>query len=171
MAETGILHEDDRVELLEGEVCAMSPVGSLHAACVNRISRYLIERTGNQAVVSEQNPVRLNDHSEPQPDICVARYREDFYASEHPSPDDILLLIEVADTSMSYDRDIKLPVYARSKISEVWIVNLPEQSALCYGKPENGYYQIMKEYGKGAVLTPVLLPLLNVPFNVLSGSR
>src|SRR5215210_4225582 len=122
MGEAGILHEDDRVELIEGEIVEMAAIGTRHFSCVNGLTRLLIRSVGDEAIVSVQNPVRLNDHTEPQPDLTVIRERD--YRESLPMPEDVLLLIEVSDTTLRYDRNLKLPLYARAGILEVWIVDL-----------------------------------------------
>jgi Uma2 family endonuclease len=104
MRETGILAEDDRVELIDGEVRLMSPIGPRHAAIVNRLSTLIRRHIGETAIVSVQNPIQLNDYTEPQPDLAILHARDDYYAHAHPRPDDIILVIEVADTSAAYDR-------------------------------------------------------------------
>ena len=119
MAEAGILDEDDRVELIEGEIVQMSPIGSRHQGCVNRLARLLFEFAGRDYVVHIQGPVRLNERSEPQPDLALLKLRPDFYSERHPTPDDVLLLIEVSETSADYDREVKLPLYAGAGIAEV----------------------------------------------------
>jgi hypothetical protein len=110
MGEAGILHEDDRVELIEGEIVEMAAIGTRHFSCVNRLNWLLVMSVGDEAVVSVQNPVRLNEHTEPQPDLTVIRPRN--YTEALPVPEDVLLLIEVSDTTLAYDRNIKLPLYA-----------------------------------------------------------
>ncbi len=110
MVEAGILQEDDIVELIEGEIVAMAPIGSLHAACVNRLPRLFAEIFGAEAIVSVQNPVTVGDYSEPQPDISLLKYRPDFYASRHPRPEEIYMVVEVADSSLAFDREIKVPL-------------------------------------------------------------
>jgi Uma2 family endonuclease len=107
----GILKKDYLIELIKREIFEMSPVGFKHASCVNKLNQLLSLKLGNQVIISIQNPITLNDNSEPQPDIVLLKPREDFYATQHPSPDDILLLIEVADTSIDYDRSFKIPLY------------------------------------------------------------
>jgi Uma2 family endonuclease len=134
MGEAGILGEDDRVELIEGEILEMVPIGSGHAAGVNRLTQLFSRALGDRAIVSVQNPVRLSDLSAPQPDLALLRPREDFYASNHPRPEDVLLLVEVVETSLAYDR-AKLRVYAAAGISEVWLVNLPDGSLERYRRP------------------------------------
>ena len=122
MGEAGILHEDDRVELIEGELVEMAAIGTRHFSCVNGLTRMLVRGVGDEAIVSVQNPVRLDEHSEPQPDLTVLRMRD--YRESLPVPEDVLLLIEVSDPTLAYDRGVKLPLYARSGIREVWIVDL-----------------------------------------------
>ncbi|MGH3471764.1 MAG: Uma2 family endonuclease [Nocardioidaceae bacterium] len=123
MVETGLLSEDDRVELLGGEIVEMSPIGASHARCVNRLTALLVPPADRRAIVQIQGPLRLSDVSEPQPDIALLRWRADFYR-ELPRPADVLLLIEVADTSLATDRAVKLPLYAAAGIFETWLVDL-----------------------------------------------
>ena len=140
MAEAGILGEDDRVELLDGEIVAMTPIGGRHAACVNRLIRLFTQRLSDRVVVAVQNPVGLGDYSEPQPDAAILRPRSDFY-EEHPGPDDTLLVVEVADTSAGSDRAVKVPLYAREGIAEVWLVDLGARRIERYWNPSAQGYQ------------------------------
>jgi Uma2 family endonuclease len=140
MRETGILTEDDRVELLDGEIYQMSPLGSLHIAIVNRLNKLLMRQVGDDAILSIQNSVQLNDYSEPQPDVALLSPRDDYYDQALARPDDILLLIEVADTSLDYDREHKLPRYAASNIAEVWIIDVDQQIVEQYSQPMQGQY-------------------------------
>lgn len=149
MGEAGIFRKDARLELLEGEIIEMSPIGSRHAACVNILSRLLNLAIGDRAIVSTQNPLRLDDFSEPQPDVALLRLRDDFYRDALPSPSDVLLVIEVADTTVGYDRQVKLPLYARAGIGEVWIVNLPESQLEIYAAPAGDAYQTIKHLKPG----------------------
>ncbi len=116
MAEAGILHEDDRVELIEGELIEMAAIGTRHFTCVNGLARFLVQNVGDEAIVSVQNPVRLDEYGEPQPDLAVIRPRD--YRGSLPTPEDVMLLIEVSDTTLANDRDVKLPMYARKEIRE-----------------------------------------------------
>lgn len=142
LAQAGILGEEDRVELIEGEIVMMPPIGSRHAACVSGISRLMLRALGEQAVVRVRCPVRLDDLSEPEPDLCLARPRADLYSGAHPGPADVLLLIEVADSSIGYDRGIKLPLYARSGIAAVWILDLGRRLVEAYSGPSpDGYLE------------------------------
>ena len=143
MVETGVLREDDRVELIDGEVVVMSPIGNPHAACVDRLTELLIFALARRATVRVQNPVRLDDHSEPQPDLVVARRAEDFYASRCPGPDDTLLAIEVGDSSVRFDREVKAPLYARSGVPELWLVDLGAGEVRVCRKPTaSGYADV-----------------------------
>jgi Uma2 family endonuclease len=164
MAEAGVLSPDDRVELIEGEIVKMSPIGSRHAACVRRLDAFLNHQAGDLAQVSVQSPVRLNDFSEPEPDIALLKPRDDFYADSHPTPADVLLIIEVADTSVEYDRSIKLPLYARAGIPQVLIVNMPSKMIESYAEPVNGAYQKVMRAQRGESVEIVLLP--NLPLSV-----
>ena len=152
MADAGILTEDDRVELLDGEIVAMSPIGSSHADCVDNLTRLLITQAGQRAVVRVQNPVRLGERTEPQPDLVLVKWRS--YSSAHPGPEDVLLLIEVSDTSVDMDRSVKLPMYARSGIREVWIVNLPAQIVEVYSEPAGSEYTRSRVVGADGELAP-----------------
>lgn len=162
MVEAGILSEDDRTELIEGEVIRMSPIGSRHAACVDNLGRILNRRVGDAAVVRVQNPVHLDDFSEPQPDVALLRPRADFYADSHPAPDDVLLVIEVADTSAGYDREVKVPLYARAGIPEVWVVDLTADRVEVYTRPEGGAYAHAARAGRGEELSPGQFPSLTL---------
>ena len=137
----GVLTEDDRVELLNGEIIQMSAIGPRHAACVNRLIAFLSRKTGRFAIIAAQNPIRLDNYSEPEPDISLLKPREDFYAENHPVPADILIAIEVADSSLEYDRNIKLPSYARAGIPEAWLVDLISDRIEVHSQPHNGIYQ------------------------------
>jgi Uma2 family endonuclease len=127
LAEVGVLKPDDRVELIEGEIVKMSPLGSPHAASVTRTNRLFQNTFAQRAVIWVQNPVRLNDFSEPAPDVALLKPRDDFYAEHHPTAEDVLLVIEVSDSTILSDRNVKIPLYARSRIPEAWLVNLPKK--------------------------------------------
>ena len=127
----------------------MSPIGSPHAACVKILSRLLNELFGKNFIVGVQDPVRLSDSSEPQPDVTLLRWRDDFYRNAHPTPADVLLVVEVADTTVETDRNIKIPLYARAGIPEAWIVNIPEERIEIYSDPEGESYGQIKRFGRG----------------------
>lgn len=140
MVEAGILAEDDRVELIDGEVRAMSPIGPRHVAIVNRLNALISRQVADSAIVSVQNPLQLTDYTEPQPDIAVLRPRADFYASALPLPADVLLVVEVAETSLEYDREEKLPRYAQACIPEVWLIEVERQTVTQYTQPDGTRY-------------------------------
>jgi Uma2 family endonuclease len=140
MAGSGILGPDDRVELIAGEVLDMSPIGSLHAALVRALARWLAESAGSRAIVAVQDPIRLDDSSEPQPDIALLRPRPDYYAAAHPGPTDTLLMVEVAESSLAYDLGVKVPLYARHGIPEVWVIDAATRTTHCFRGPRpDGY--------------------------------
>jgi len=149
MGEAGILRQDARLELIEGEIIEMSPIGSPHAACVNFLNRVLNRLCGDDHIVATQNPIRLNDFSESQPDVTLLRWRDDYYRERHPTPADVLLVIEVADATVVKDRTVKIPLYARAGIAEAWLVNIPEEWLEIYSDPAGGTYQRAKVYGRG----------------------
>src|ERR1051325_2458824 len=134
MVEVGLLTEDSRVELIEGEVVQMSPIGSRHGGTVNRASALLNGILEGRAMVSVQNPIRLNDFSEPQPDLALLKPRKDYYSDSHPTPEDVLVVIEVVDASLRYDRSVKLPLYARAGIREAWLIILQRQVVDVYSQ-------------------------------------
>jgi Uma2 family endonuclease len=162
MADAGILGEDDRVELIAGEVIAMSPIGTRHAACVDRLNMALTRHAAANAIVRVQSPIQLDDYSEPQPDLALLRLRDDFYANAHPLPTDVLLLIEVADSSLQYDRATKLPLYAQSAIPEVWLVSVPDERIERYTQPVSGIYQMIQIVQRGQDVVSTALPGLVV---------
>jgi Uma2 family endonuclease len=139
----GILTEDDRLELLRGEIYQMSPVGRRHASCVKRLNHLLQKLLANKVIIGVQDPIALNDESEPQPDISLLHWQDDFYQSQHPTPADIFLLIEVADSSAGIDQSSKLPLYAENSIVETWLVDLNQQCIAVYRDPAiDGYHNV-----------------------------
>ena len=165
MGETGILSEDDRVELIDGEVRAMSPVGPTHGAVINRLNMFFVPLLVGKAVVSIQNPVQLNDFTEPLPDVTVLRYREDFYAIDHPGPGDVLLLIEVADSSLRYDRGEKRSRYAQVGIPEYWVVDIAQRRVFQYVDPEDEGYRTERILSEGDVIDCAFAPDVSLPVN------
>lgn len=155
MADSGILGEDDRVELIDGEVLTMSPIGSRHIAVVNFLNQYTVSMCRAKALVQVQNPILLGDHSEPEPDLSVVKPREDYYASGRPTAADTLLVIEVADATLEYDRQIKLPLYARHGIPEAWLVDLVTNRVEVHREPgPSGYEQTQRFGGEQLVVSP-----------------
>ncbi len=141
MAQVGLLAPDARVELIEGEIIDMAPIGTDHNGVVNQLSHLLNKAVGDQGIVQTQGVVRLDQTSEPQPDLVVLAPRTDFYRSAHPAPQDVLLLIEVSDSTLRYDLDVKLPLYSRHGIPEVWIVDLQNAVLHVCRSPATGGYQ------------------------------
>lgn len=161
MIEAGILTENDRVELLRGEIVEMAAIGRRHAACVRRLIRLFSQRLSDRVLVDAQDPVELGNTSEPQPDIALLQLRDDFYEARHPQVEDVLLLVEVADTTIEFDREVKIPLYAESGISEVWLVDINEQCLEVYRQPLSDSYQIIQKYYRGQSLTIQAFPELS----------
>ena len=158
MAETGVLHPDARVELLNGEIIDMSPIGPFHGGLVNRLVRLFTKNSKSRWIVSAQNPLRLDDHSEPEPDVTLLKPAADDYTSRHPRPDDVFLLIEVSDTTLDYDRTEKLPAYGRAGVAEVWIVNLNETLIEIYREPHFTGYGSKTIVRAGDTIAPLAFP-------------
>jgi Uma2 family endonuclease len=158
MGQTGILSERDRVELIDGEVVAMTPIGPRHNASVDRANRALVMAAGDTAIVRVQGSVRLSLYTEPEPDIALLRPRPDFYAPRHPGPADILLLIEIADSSIDYDREVKAAVYAMAGVPEYWLVDVNDRIVSCHTDPHDGTYRVIHPFAPGQKLAPRLLP-------------
>ncbi len=154
MAHAGVLHEDSRVELLEGEIVEMAPIGSRHAACVKKLNQSLTGLLKGRAIVSVQDPVGLGD-SEPEPDLALLEPHEHFYARQHPGPEDVLLVVEVADSSLEYDRTIKLPLYARAGVKEVWLVDLTHDRIAVSRDPSPQGYETLQTFKPGQPLSPL----------------
>jgi Uma2 family endonuclease len=162
MGEVGILTEDDRVELIEGELVAMAPIGSEHISATNALNRLLVLAVGDRGIVSVGNPVRLTRHSEPQPDFSVLKPR-DGYRKTLPRPEDTMLAVEVANTSLDYDRKVKLALYARSGIPEVWIVDLTADAVEVYQSPVGDVYALVTRAGRSDTLTIGAIPGTLIP--------
>jgi Uma2 family endonuclease len=169
LGELGVFDEDDRVELLDGQIVEMSPIGRPHAACVTRLNHLLSRRSSANIAVSVQNPVALAERWEPQPDIAVLRRANGLAGAWHPIPQDILLVIEVADSSLERDRDVKIPHYARTGIPEAWLVDLDRDVIMCHHAPgPDGYEQIVT-VTRGATLRPVGLPDVAIEVSEILG--
>lgn len=156
MGEAGVFGPDERVELLEGEILRMNPIGPRHANCVDRLNHLFVVSLGDRAQVRIQNPVRLSEISEVQPDVALVRRDRD--TEGHPGPSDVLLLVEVADTSVAFDRRVKLPLYARAGIPEAWIVDLPAAAVEVHREPEITGYARSTQLGTGGSIGPAALP-------------
>ncbi len=172
MAESGIIHPDERLELIDGEIFKMSPIGRRHAGYVNLLSRFFLELFSlNQAVIQIQNPIILNDLSEPEPDVSLLKPRQDQYFSGLPQATDVYLLVEVAESSLESDRSEKLPRYAAAAIPEVWLINALTHQLECYRHPENGRYREYQTLERGDSLKLVSFPdvLINLDSILFEG--
>ena len=158
MGRAGILGEDDRVELLEGEIVEMTPIGARHAECVNTLCFLFVTALGRRATVSVQNPVRIDESSEPQPDLALLGHRVGERAARTPEPQDVLLVIEVADTTQVYDRQVKVPLYASAGIPEVWLVDLQAHTLTSWLDPVGRRYERTRILREGDSVSPTLVP-------------
>ena len=163
MGEAGILGPKDRVELIRGELVEMAPTGDDHAGSVNSLAEILFLACAGKAYVSVQTPVRLDRYNEPQPDFGISRLRDDRYWTGRPGPADILLLIEVSDSSLRFDRTVKLPLYARTGVSEFWLVDLQHRTLEVYRRPEGAGFREAATYEPGDTVSPSLLPEVTIP--------
>jgi Uma2 family endonuclease len=158
MGEVGILHEDEPIELIEGQLIVMSPISGPHAATNNILNELFILGVDRRSVVSPRNPVQLDRHNDPQPDLALLKPRDDDYFAHRPRPDDVLLIVEIADASLRYDREVKLPLYARHGVPEVWIVDLPGRLVEVHREPGGDRYASVSRIERGEWLEPALLP-------------
>jgi Uma2 family endonuclease len=170
MGETGILRNDERVELIEGEILKMTPVGGAHTLHVRRLIAHLTDTYRGLAVVDIQDPVRLSDLTEPQPDAMLLKYRDDYYGPVVPRPSDVLLVIEVSDTSLAFDRNVKVPIYARAGIVEVWLLDIESKVLTTYRDPSPSGYQVALDFRHGDVIAPVAFPDRPIALADLIGS-
>jgi Uma2 family endonuclease len=167
MVETGILAADARVELIHGEMLDMAPIGSTHAGLVNRFIR-VFEGMGERAILTVQQPLRLDRYSEPQPDIALLKPRADFYGRKHPTAEDVLLLVEVSDTSLRYDREVKVPLYAQHGVTELWLLDTQARQLTCWREPIRGQYSSSVVLSSG-VLQVAALPGVAVDLDWILG--
>lgn len=160
MMEVGILPEASGWELINGEIIRRMSIGSRHAATVKRLNKIFINRLGENAIVSVQDPVHIDEYNEPEPDISLLKPRDDFYAESHPQPEDVLLVIEISDSTVNYDREVKRALYAG--ISEFWLVNLKESTIECHSQPKNGTYRLTQISEKGETVKSVSIENLTL---------
>lgn len=158
MVDAGILSERDRVELIEGEILAMTPIGPSHGAAVDRATRAMVTATGDNAIVRVQGSVQLNAYTQPQPDIALLRPKTDFYATQLPGPADILLIGEMAQSSLEYDRTVKARLYAQNGVFEYWIADLDHDCVFVHSDLRDGIYRTVRQLQRGEVIAPSLLP-------------
>jgi Uma2 family endonuclease len=167
MGDAGILRNDDRVELIRGEIIEMSPINPRHNGTINRANRSLISLVGNAAIVGVQGSIRLDMYSEPQPDFCLLRFRDDFYTTTYPTPKDILLIIEASDSSLKYDRTVKMQLYAETGVPEYWISDLKADHVVTFRNAAGSTYQTVQEFHRGGRVAPELLPDCSIPVESL----
>ena len=158
MAVAGILEEKDRVELIDGEIVIMTPIGDEHHASVDTGTELLVEAVRRRAIVRVQGSIRLDEYNQPQPDFVILRRRRDFYRSAPAGPADVFLIIEVSHSSLSFDRGVKLPLYARFDIPEVWIANIPSRVIEVYTDPLGGEYTTRRTFRPGQTVSPIAFP-------------
>ncbi|MFN8557250.1 MAG: Uma2 family endonuclease [Dehalococcoidia bacterium] len=170
MAAAGILRPDERVELIEGEIVVMAPISSRHAAAVRWLARWAEREAGDRAVVSVQSPVRLSARSEPEPDIALLLPRADLYANAHPGAAEILLIIEVAHTSLAYDRRRKIPMYAQAGVPETWLLDLERRVIIIFRHPAGRRYLESQVIGLDETVAPHALPNLTLHLRDLFGA-
>ncbi len=169
MNEAGVFRDNERVELIEGEIIQMAAIGRRHAARVDRLAEFFYDQVRTSAIVRVQNPICLNDNSEPQPDIALVQRRADFYEESLPNSQDVLLLVEVADSTVNYDRDVKIPHYARSGIQEVWLWDLEANCLEVYRDPTTNGYISMQRFERGQLVSPLAFPELTVSIDLILG--
>lgn len=163
LGEMGFFGEDDRIELLEGEIIEMTPIGLRHAACVKRLNALLSHQVGTRGILSIQDPLRVSD-SELLPDIAILCYRDDFYATQAATAEDALLIIEVADSSLHYDQTVKAPLYAQGGVPELWVIDLNDDLIWVYLEPSDKGYLSIKAHQRGDSITPQAFE--DIQFNV-----
>jgi Uma2 family endonuclease len=149
MYEKGIFAESDRLELINGEIITMSPIGLKHAVCVARITNRFVPKLEDRAIIWVQNPILLANNSQPQPDLAVLKYRDDFYEEALPTPADVLLIVEVADSSIAYDRDVKTNLYATAGIPEMWLFDVNTKTITSFSQPSDLGYKQIYHYTQG----------------------
>ena len=160
MGETGIFHEDDRVELVEGEIVEMTPIGTRHAETVTKLNMIFARHTTSRYDVSVQNPIVLGAHDEPQPDLALLRL--DRNRARLPHPEDVLLVVEVSDTTLRYDRETKLPLYARSGVPEAWLVDLQNGIVELHSEPSPEGYKLVRKFDRTETVTSTTAPEVSI---------
>lgn len=163
MLEAGVFAESDRLELINGEIRVMSPIGRKHAVCVAKATKNFERKLGDRTIIWAQNPILLSNYFQPRPDLAILKLRDDFYAEALPTPDDILLLIEVADSTIAYDRDVKSSLYAANGVPEMWLFDVNKRVVEGYSQPSASGYKRMQRYDKNDTLVMVAFP--DIVFN------
>ncbi|MFH0980879.1 MAG: Uma2 family endonuclease [Planctomycetota bacterium] len=167
LAQAGVLGEDDRVELLEGVIASMSPIGPLHSSVVRVLIQFFTRELGQRVLVDAQNPVILDESSEPQPDLTLLKPRADAYRHAHPAPQDVLLLVEVAEASIELDLGEKAHLYAQAGVPEYWVADLVHKRIIVHRRPAGDRYQDITDHRPGAALAPDAFPDIGLPVETL----
>ena len=171
MTEAGILPEESGWEVIDGYLIDKMTIGSKHASIVKRLNNLLAAAVRDNAIISVQDPIHIDDYNEPEPDVAILKPRQDFYAESHPGPQDVLLLIEVSDSTIKYDRDIKINLYANAALVEVWIVNLAEETIERYSSPAHGRFGSIETFTSGDSITSISLQDLSLNVSDIIGSK
>ena len=171
MADAGILNDEERVELIDGEIIVMSPIGNEHASSVDVATHFLRPIAPGQAIIRIQSHVRLDERNQPEPDLLLLKWRDDFYRHRAPAAEDVLLLIEVSHTSLAYDRGVKLALYARFLVHEVWLANIPARVIEAYTEPVDGEYTVARVYRPGETVSPTAFPDISLPVSQIIGAE
>ncbi len=169
MSEAGVFGENDRVELIEGEIIEMAAIGTRHASCVKRLIRQFRQIPEEIAILGVQDPIQLTERTEPQPDVVLLEPRADYYATAHPIPSEVLLLVEVSDSTIDFDRDVKVPNYARSGIQEVWLWDLEANCLEVYREPMANGYSSVQRLERGEIVAPLAFPDFQVSVDSILG--
>jgi len=167
LGQMGFFHPEERVELLSGNIIKMSAKGTAHTSALGRTDRLLQNLFGNLAWVRMQDPIALDDNSEPEPDIALVRIDPLDYATHHPTPSEVYLIIEVADTSLTFDREIKAKAYARSGITDYWVLNVNERQLHVFREPADDGYQSEVILGETASISPLQFPTVNIAIQAM----
>ena len=169
MIDAGVFSGNPNYELIEGEIVKKMTQGNFHISCINRLNMLFAPLLAGKAIVSIQNAVVVGEISEPEPDVTLLKLREDFYSAGKATAEDVLLLVEVSDSTVKYDRDVKMRLYAKAEIKEVWLVNLPRLVLEVYSEPEGGKYKVVKKYEKTQTVVPKLLPEIKIKVSDIIG--
>lgn len=171
MMKLGILPEESGWELIDGEIIQKMTIGSKHASVVRKLEKYLERNFGDFLIISGQNPIHIDEHNEPEPDIALLIPRDDFCAERHPEPQEVLLVIEVSDSTLEFDREIKKTIYAEAGIREFWLINLKQETVETYSDPANGVYYQMRIFGRGETVNSRNIEQLSVETNTILGEQ
>jgi Uma2 family endonuclease len=169
MMEIGILPEESGWELIDGEIIHRMTIGSKHAAIVKKLNRIFTRVFEDEVIISIQDPIHIDEYNEPEPDIALLKPRDDFYAKQHPEPKDVLLVIEISDSTLNYDREVKKEIYAEAGIDEFWLINLKLNTVETYSNPSNGTYYQMRIFERGEIIQAKNIAGVSLEVNKIFG--